>query len=265
LVRRRSGWPEPDDLVICTISKVFAQGAFAKLDEYEDREGMIHISEVASGWVKNIRNHVREGQKVVCKVLDVNKRKGHIDLSIRRVKSSQRRWKTQQWKRERKAEKLLERAAQRLGKNLDAAYEEVGYRLQEKFGDLYSAFEEVAVKGERVLTSAGIDEKWSGVITEIARANVEPPLVEVTGYVDLKCPTSNGVEVIRDALIKARDMEKNSGVKVEVQYIGSPRYSIRVVAPSYKIAEGILRKAAEVAIAAVEREKGWGGFHPGGK
>jgi len=49
MVRRKAEWPEPDELVMCTASKVFPQGSFSKLDEYPGKEGMIHISEVASG------------------------------------------------------------------------------------------------------------------------------------------------------------------------------------------------------------------------
>ncbi|MBU7031576.1 MAG: S1 RNA-binding domain-containing protein, partial [Theionarchaea archaeon] len=63
-------FPEVGDLVIGTVSDVFPYGAFVKLDEF-DKVGMIHIKEISSAWVKNIRNHVREGQKVVTKVLKV--------------------------------------------------------------------------------------------------------------------------------------------------------------------------------------------------
>ena len=60
-------YPEERDLVMCSVKEVFPYGAFVILDEY-DKEGMIHIKEISSSWVKNIRNHVREGQKIVCKV-----------------------------------------------------------------------------------------------------------------------------------------------------------------------------------------------------
>lgn len=260
LVRRRSEWPEVDELVMCTVTKVFAQGAFVKLDEYQDKEGMVHISEVTSGWVKNIRDHVRERQKVVCRVLDVDKKKGHIDLSLRRVKGSQRRWKAQQWKREKKAEKLLERAAKQLGKSLDVAYEEVGFNLQEKFGDIYSAFEQVAAKGKGILKEIEIDERWAETIAKFA-ASVEPPSFEVKGRIDLSCPASDGIDVIRSALINARETVERPDVEVETYYVGSPRYSIKISAPSYKIAEASLKKAVETAIATVEEAGGKGKFY----
>ncbi len=41
---------------MATVKEVFDQGAYLTLDEYEGKEGMVHISEIASGWVKNIRS-----------------------------------------------------------------------------------------------------------------------------------------------------------------------------------------------------------------
>ncbi|HVO36618.1 MAG TPA: S1 RNA-binding domain-containing protein, partial [Candidatus Acidoferrum sp.] len=64
-------WPEPGDLVIATIQSVTDYGAYAKLDEY-DKQGLLHISEISSSWVRNIRDFVRENQKIVLKVLRVD-------------------------------------------------------------------------------------------------------------------------------------------------------------------------------------------------
>ena len=83
MVRMRKEWPDEGDLVVATVHKVLNYGAFAKLEEYPGKEAFIHISEVSSGWVKNIRDYVRENQKIVAKVLRVNPRKGHVDVSLK--------------------------------------------------------------------------------------------------------------------------------------------------------------------------------------
>src|SRR2546421_1696472 len=100
-------WPDEGELVVCTVTNVKNFGAFVTLDEYEAKEGSIHIAEVSSGWIKYIRDYVREGQKVVCNVLKVDKDKGHIDLSLKPVNEHQRREKIQEWKNERNAQNLL--------------------------------------------------------------------------------------------------------------------------------------------------------------
>src|SRR5882762_11961032 len=133
-------WPDEGELVVCTVTNVKNFGAFVTLDEYESKEGFIHIAEVSSGWIKYIRDYVREGQKVVCKVLKVDQEKGHIDLSLKAVNDHQRREKIQEWKNEQKAEKLLSIVAERLGKPVDALWQEFGYKLLDTFGTLYRAF-----------------------------------------------------------------------------------------------------------------------------
>lgn len=57
-------------------------GAFVELEG--GKTGMIHISEVASNYVKDIREHVSVGQEVKAKVISVTP-DGKISLSIRKL------------------------------------------------------------------------------------------------------------------------------------------------------------------------------------
>lgn len=192
--------------------------------------------------------------------MDVDPKRKHVDLSLRRVKDSERRWKVQQLKREQRAEKLLELVAAKFEKSLDEAYDEVGFALQDKFGDIYSALESV-VKDKSVLADVVKDRRWVDALSEVAASAIKPPSYKVVGHLDLSCTSSNGVEVIKSAMIDARDSTKGNEVDVELYYVGSPRYRIEVTAPSYKAAENAMQKAVEEAIAAVEKAGGKGEFH----
>jgi translation initiation factor 2 subunit 1 len=260
MVRKRSEWPSVDELVLCTVKEVFDQGAFVTLDEYGGKEGMVHISEVASGWIKNIRDHVREGQKVVCRVLTVHPERNVVDLSIRRVKDSERRWKVERFKLEQRAEKLLELAAKRMKKSLDRAYEEVGYALQERFGDLYAAFEAAAQDPKALEEALKRKKRWAKVLTELASTLIKTPTYRITGELKLTISAPNGVEILKSAMLKARNDYSKEGVKVDFYTVGSPRYRIEVSAPSYKEAEIIMRQAAERVIAEIEEAGGEGEF-----
>jgi len=262
LVRKREALPNENDLVICTISRVFSHGAFAKLDEYEGREGFIHISEVASTWIKNIRDFVKEGQKTVAKVLSIDRKKGYVDLSLRRVTEAQKKNKMQEWKRAQKAEKLLELIAKEVGKTLDEAYEEVGFKLEDKYGEIYAGFEEISLEGKKALKGLKIPEEWIEPLIRIVQDNVEIPLVKIRGYVSLRCSLPNGVEIIKEALIRAREKirKKYKDIQLEIRYAGSPRFWIDVIAPDYKIAEEVLRSCADEAIAYVTKKGGEGQF-----
>jgi translation initiation factor 2 subunit 1 len=255
MVRMKHKWPQEGDLVVATVHKVLNYGAFAKLEEYPGEEAFIHISEVSAGWVKNIRDYVRENQKIVARVLRVNPKKGHVDVSMKRIREDQRTRKIQHWKIEQKAEKLLEFAAKSLEKDLDTAYKEVGYAMIDEFGDLYGAFEISAEEGKDSLIERGMDENWAEAITEVAKKNISPPEVQITGYVDLTSYAPDGVEIIRKALKTINDEN------IAVQCVGAPRYRLIVTSSDYLSAETMLKEAADKAIEAVLEEDGEGEFY----
>ena len=105
-----SGWPTPGELVVGRVDEIEDFGVFVDLEEYEDKRGLVHVSEVASGWIKNVRDHVNTDQMVVCKVLEVDEDAQQVDLSIKDVNDHQRSEKIQEWKNEQKADKWMELA-----------------------------------------------------------------------------------------------------------------------------------------------------------
>lgn len=235
LQNKKREFPEVGELVIGNVTDVFPYGAFVKLEEY-DKVGMIHIKEISSAWVKNIRNHVREGQKVVTKVLKVVPSKGHIDLSLRRTTSQQRKWKTQQYKRMKKAEKLLEYFAKEhelTEKELD---KNIIKPIRQEFDSVLEGMEEI-VKNKELLRV--IPDKYRDRFFELLESNVEVPTVEITGYLDVTCPQENGIEIIKQALIDAK------GEGITIQLVGTPTYMVKVEAEDYKIAEDLLKDVHE--------------------
>jgi len=249
--------PDKGELVVCTVVKAKGFGAFVKLEEYPDTEGFIHIKEVAPGWVKNIRNHVKEGQKIVCKVMDVDSSKGYIDLSLKRVNEHQRREKVQQWKNEKKAGKLFQMVADKIGKSSDECFEEFGKELIKKYGSLYEAFEEVAYDND-ALKKDGFSGEWIDAFMEVARENIIIPFVTITGYVEIFSPERNGVEHIREALKKIE--KKDEEVTVTVKYVSAPIYRIDGTAPYYKTAEKELKECAEKGVEYIKKHGGTGTF-----
>ncbi len=260
MVKKKKAFPEEDEFVMGTITKISSHGAYASLDEFEKKEGLIHISEIASTWVRNIRTYVREKQKVVVKVLRVDAAKEQIDLSLRRVTNAMRRNKIQEWKRSQKADNLLELVAKQLDKTKEEAYDAVGWPLEEKFGEIYAGFEEIHENGEMVLEKAGIEEEWINTVVELAKAHVTIRKVKLSTIVELKCFKSDGIEIIKDALKKGLKSTRKKDVTLEVNLVGSPRYRFAIQANDYKTAEKVLNKAVKATITAIEKGGGEGHF-----
>jgi len=256
----RKGWPEHDELVVCSVMEVKDFGAFTHLDEYGQKEGLIHISEVASGWVKYIRDHVREGQKIVCKVVNVDPGRQHIDLSLKDVNEHQRREKIQEWKNEQKAEKWMQYVAEVNNISSEDLIKLVDL-LYDAYDSVWDAFDEAMRDGPEPLIEVGVDEKYAQSISKIGVENIKIPHVEISGYVDLTCPLPDGVDVINKSLTAAANIKTAQDVSVDVNYVGAPRYRIHVIAPDYKKAESVLKLSADAAITIVKKSKGTGLFN----
>lgn len=255
---RKQEWPEVGDLVIATVETVTDYGAYVKLDEY-DKKGLLHISEISSSWIRNVRDFVREGQKVVLKVLRVDAEKGHIDLSLRRVTKREKVEKIMSWKRDRRAETLLRSVAEKAGLPLDEVYEKAGALMEKEYG-LYEAFEKVVTDGIEVLTKIGIPEELALVIAEIAKERIRVPMVKVKGIVELSCIKPNGVKIIKDSFLNAKKAEKSRGAKIRFYVVAAPKYCIEVMAENYKHAETILHRVAENVVSNVIKAGGQGIF-----
>lgn len=72
--------------------------------------------------------------------------------------------------------------------------------LVEKFGSVYDAFSEVSAKGISVLDNLSIPPKALTVIAELG-SKIQVPHVEIRGIFELTCNKSNGIEIIKHALI----------------------------------------------------------------
>ena len=70
----------PGDIDEGVVTKVAKFGAFVDLED--GKSGLVHISEIADTFVKDINNHIAEGDEVKVKVLSIDE-KGKIALSIK--------------------------------------------------------------------------------------------------------------------------------------------------------------------------------------
>lgn len=255
MVKHSTKYPEPGELVIGRITKVNPFSAYVSLEEYKGVEGMIHISEVARKWIKDIRDFVKLDQTVVLRVMKVEPEKGHVALSMKRVSDSEASAKIKEVRREQRAEKMLEQAAREMKVGLDEAYKQVGFKLQEAFGEIWKGFEHALTPtGRELLEKKGVDRKWIEALAKVAEKSIIIKEVELKGTLCISSPAPDGVEIIKSALSKA----KEKGCKVH--YISAPNYSLYLTTKDAKKGEKQLQEAAEAAISIVKAAGGDGSF-----
>lgn len=220
---RRTGLPNRRELVVCKILKINPHSAIAEMVEYK-KTGLIHASEVARKWVRNIREFLKEGQYVVCTVMKADPES--VFLSVKRVRPEQSSRKMSEFKKEAKAEKILELIAKGLKKSLDQAYDEVGYTIQEEFGSIPKGFE-ICLKNPDLFKTRISDKKWVDTITEALKKRETEKTYEARAELKLVCYASDGIEVIKSVLSKVKD-------GLEIKYISAPKYLLLGSGPNAK-------------------------------
>lgn len=254
--RKATPYPQKGELILGTISRVNPYSVQVSLDEYPGKEGTVQIGEVARKWIRDIREFAKEGQKVVCLVLDADSQRGTVILSMKRVDKRQETSKIKEVKQEQRAEKMLTTAAKELGLNLDDAYRQVGFKLQIEFGELFKAFQQsLTPAGRELLKKKGIPEKWISAIAKISEKEISPKEVEIKFEVQIQTPSPTGVEAIKKNLT---DAQKKFGVSIK--YLSAPKYSVSLKTKDAKAGEHTLELAAEEIIKNIKTSGGEGSF-----
>ncbi|MBY9001108.1 MAG: S1 RNA-binding domain-containing protein [Candidatus Heimdallarchaeota archaeon] len=244
----RRNLPEHSALVIGTVKEIFDHGVYVNLDEYEDLQAYCHVSEVSSTWVRNIRNVMRIGKKVVGRVMRVKEHQ--IDISIKRVSDGLKRKKVEEWKHYKTAITLLEMGAKQRKIDFETARSEVEDIASNYYGSLYQALEESLFRGEVAFTEAEISAEWASVLTQIAKKNLTIPKVNITRDIEITCWESNGIVLIREALQKAKAARKEveaeeEELDMEIYVRGAPVYRLVISARDYGLAEALSAKVIE--------------------
>jgi len=231
---KRTGFPEEGEFVLCTVTNIQYNSVFAKLNEYE-KTGLIHISEISPGRIRNIRDYVTEGKVIVCVVLRIDQERGYIDLSLRRVNEREKKKTVERVKQEQKAEKIIENFAKANNLDVKSFYRKIASPILNSYSYVHSAFFDVVEK-KTTLEKLGIPKDVAESFEKVILEKIKPKIVSIEGTIKLEIYNENGVEIVKKIFSNALSQQKNASVN----YAGGGKYRIRVQSKDYKAAENIL-------------------------
>jgi translation initiation factor 2 subunit 1 len=233
--------PEAGEIVICTVRELTSHGIYVNLDQYGGMNGFLHVSEISTGWVRNIERVAKVQQKLVLKVIRANKMRKEIDLSLRQVTNEERRAKVIEWKREERAMAIMNAVRKKLSMSDEQMKALVG-NLEEEFGTLYAALETAAKKKEKAFQSLDLDPKTAEAVAQIAAEKIVPPRYEVGALVEVSSRAPDGIDHIKKTLLAKAE---SGSAEVHITYAGAPWYRVRITADDYKQAEKVLDATME--------------------
>ena len=240
--------PEQGEIILATVTKVMDHGAYVTLDEYDDIQGFLHISEIAPGWIRSVNRFVKDGEK---KVLLVKKVKSNdIDLSLKQVSKDQKKQKLKEVKKYEKGKTLLENLQEKVNLT-DEEVEKLEDKFYTKFDSVYDGFMEIARNGISIVTDLKLTKKITTSIEEIC-SKIKLPSVEIRGIMEITSDKSNGVEIIKKTLLDV--IKKDS--TMDITYLGAPKYRISITSEDFKSAEKSLKPIIEEIQTNIEKKKG---------
>ncbi len=250
MLMKKKGFPEDEEIVLCTVKKILPNSIFVELDEYENKEGVIHISEISPGRIRNIRDFVRESKKIICKILRTDKEKGHIDVSLRRVTSSQRKEKNDELKQEEKAEKILESLAIKLNKKPIELYKTL---TKEEDTSLYRLFQSIS-EDNSIIADLKLDKKLEKELLVIINERIKPAEVIIKEEFNLESTKPDGIKRIKSVIKKLEEHAHKNKKEIEIIYISAPRYRLTLKDSDYKSAEANLKELIDLASELMKKE-----------
>jgi len=245
--------PERGEIVLTTITKIMDHGAYVTLDEYDDLQGFLHISEIAPGWIRSISRYVKNGEKKVLLVKRVGGERLDIDLSLKQVSTDQKKKKLLQVKRYEKGNTLFLKVQEKakLSKS-DLTKLEDGF--YSKYDSNYDGFMDIARHGISVLEDLKIPKKTLDAINQVS-SKIKLPSVEIRGILEISSDRPDGVEVIKNTLLNFTTGDK--GKNIQITYLGAPKYRLAVTAQDFKSAEKKLKPILEEIQKEIENKKGF--------
>ncbi len=234
VILRREKFPYVGMNVVVTVDKLEEHGAYVTIDSFNGLRGYLPINEIASGWVKNIHDYVKEGRKIPLKVILVDPSKSQIVLSLKKISSGEQEKTLSEWNKEKKVEAVVMVAAKALGKTKEEAYREVIWPLEEKYGDAYAALASALEQGSDVLKKAGISDQWVTTLYPLLERHVKVENVTISFKFSLFFEGKGGINKVKEAFSYLTDIAENKGLKLRVSYLSAPTYLVKMSNTSYK-------------------------------
>lgn len=240
-------YPEVESVVMVNVRNIADMGAYVSLLEYNNIEGMILLSELSRRRIRSIHKLIRVNRNEVVMVLRVDKEKGYIDLSKRRVSPEDVAKCEDRYNKAKAVHGVLRHLTERRKFFLEDMYEKIGWPLYKKYGHAYDAFK-IAISEDK---NAGdpfaeldvpadvIEELKTYILRRLA-----PQPIKIRSDIEVSCFTYEGIDAIRQALFDgmALGSEQNP---IRIKLIAPPIYVLSTTTLEKEVGIGMLNKAIE--------------------
>jgi len=251
-------FPEIDDVVMVQVRSIAEMGAYVALLEYNNVEGMILLSELTRRRIRSVNKLIRVGKQEVCMVLRVDREKGYIDLSKRRVSAEDVAKCDERFQRSKAVHSIVRHVSEVQHIDMEELYRLTAWPLYEKFGHAYEAFCAAITDADSIFN----EERTPGLNPDLRLAMIDniakrltPTAVKIRADIEVTCFGYEGINAIKGALLKGVEMGSDD-LSVKIKLVAPPLYVMLCSALDKNKGIELLKKAIEVMGEDIRKNKG---------
>lgn len=241
-------FPDIESVVMVNVRNIADMGAYVSLLEYNNIEGMILLSELSRRRIRSIHKLIRVNRNEVVMVLRVDKDKGYIDLSKRRVSPEDVQACEERYNKAKAVHGVLRHLADRRQLYLEDLYQRIGWPLYKKFGHAYDAFKVSITPEEGVanpLDEMDVPEDLKEELKGFIMRRLAPQPIKIRSDIEVSCFTYEGIDAIREALFAGMECSTDQ-MAIKIKLIAPPIYVLSTMTLEKDTGINLLQKAIHV-------------------
>uniref|UniRef100_A0A183G5D0 Eukaryotic translation initiation factor 2 subunit 1 n=1 Tax=Heligmosomoides polygyrus TaxID=6339 RepID=A0A183G5D0_HELPZ len=224
-------FPDVEETVVVNVRQIADMGAYVSLSEYNGKEGMILLSELSRRRIRSVNKLIRVGRSECVVVIRVDKDKGYIDLSKRRVYSKDLILCEERFAKAKAINSILRHVAEQLGYEKDEQLEDLYMRTawhfdrkEKKKAAAYDVFKR-AIAEPHVLDECDITPEVREALLEDIRKKLTPQAVKIRADVEVSCFSYDGIDAIKEALIAGKNCSTEA-MPIKINLIAAPHFVV---------------------------------------
>lgn len=241
-------YPEVESVVMVNVRNIAEMGAYVSLMEYDNIEGMILLSELSRRRIRSIHKLIRVNRNEVVMVLRVDKEKGYIDLSKRRVTPEDVQACEERFNKAKAVHGVLRHVAEKRKYYLEDLYETIGWPLYRKFGHAFDAFKLAISEDNKDIDpfeDIHIPDDLKEEIKTYVSRRLAPQPVKIRSDIEVSCFTYAGIDAIRDALFAGMEVGTEQS-PIKIKLIAPPIYVLSTTTLEKDVGIALLNQAITV-------------------
>ncbi|OJJ44405.1 hypothetical protein ASPZODRAFT_786189 [Penicilliopsis zonata CBS 506.65] len=216
-------YPEVDSYVMVNVKQIAEMGAYVKLLEYDNIDGMILLSELSRRRIRSIQKLIRIGRNEVVIVLRVDKEKGYIDLSKRRVSPEDVIKCEERYNKSKAVHSIMRHVAEATQTPLETLYQQIGWPLNRKYGHAHDAFK-ISITNPDVWAEIEFpNQAVKGELLQYISKKLTPAPTKVRADIEVTCFGYEGIDAVKEAL-RTAEANNTADSQIKVKLVAPPLY-----------------------------------------